>query len=219
MHFREIVTEENYILDLGSGVQLPRIANFAYENSLTGLEFASGIPGTIGGAVRMNAGAYDKEMKDIVISSKCINRNTGEIYEMNNAEHAFEYRKSRFFNNEEIILSTKIQLKVEDKDKIKETMGAYMKSRKETQPIDVANAGSTFKRNKNFITSKLVDECGLKGYNIGDAVISEKHAGFVINKGSAKAKDVLELIQYVKNIVYKKYERVVELEIEILGED
>jgi UDP-N-acetylmuramate dehydrogenase len=192
---------------LGTGVLLAKVARIACENSLTGLEFASGIPGTIGGAIRMNAGAYGSEMKDIVAYSKYIEKNTGKICEINNKEHGFEYRNSRFESGDEIILSTKLQLQKGNQEEIKEKMKKYMKSRKDSQPLNYANAGSTFKRNKNFITAKVIDECGLKGYNVGDAFVSEKHAGFIVNKGVAKAKDVLELIEHVKNKVYERMRR------------
>lgn len=167
----------------------------------------------------MNAGAYGSEMKDIVIASTYINMDTFDVKEIENKEHEFEYRKSRFCSNREIVLSTKLKLETKQKEEIKEQMEQYKKSRLESQPTNFPSAGSTFKRNKNFITAKVIDECGLKGYNIGDAVVSEKHAGFIVNKGNAKAKDVLELVQYVKDKVYKKHGEILELEIEVLGED
>ena len=217
--FMEIEIENDFVLNLGSGVLLPKVAKIAYENSLTGLEFAGGIPGSIGGAIRMNAGAYGGEMKDIVISSVCMDKETMETYEISNEEHEFEYRYSRFNNNKEVIISVKLQLRKGEKDKIAEMMQENIRRRKETQPIDFPSAGSAFKKNKNFITAKIVDECGLKGYNIGDAAISEKHAGFIINRGAARARDVLELVECVKKAIYERYKENIELEIEVLGED
>lgn len=117
-----------------------------------------------------------------------------------------------------IILKTKIKLKKSDKEKIKERMDELKKQRKEKQPIEYPSAGSTFKRGEDFITSKLIDECGLKGYSIGDAEVSTKHAGFIVNKGNATSKDVIDLIEYVKKEVYNKFRKKIELEIEIIGE-
>lgn len=173
--------------------------------------------GTIGGAVKMNAGAYGKEMKDIVLETTYMDRN-GDIYKANNLEQQFEYRKSIFSSNDYIILNTTILLNYGIKEQIKGKMNEYMVSRKEKQPIEFYSAGSTFKRGSNFITAKIIDECGLKGYRIGDAEVSRKHAGFVINLGNATAKDVLELIEDVKNIVYEKTNNKIELEIQIIGE-
>lgn len=173
--------------------------------------------GTIGGAIKMNAGAYGKEMKDIVLETTYMDRN-GNIHKLSNSEQQFEYRKSIFWNNDYIILSTTIILNYGIKEQIKAKMNEYMLSRKEKQPIDLPSAGSTFKRGNGFITAKLIDECELKGYRIGDAEISKKHAGFVVNLGNATAKNVIELIEYVKKIVYEKTNKEIELEIQIIGE-
>jgi len=206
-------------LTLGAGVLLPKVSQLAYENSLTGLEFAYGIPGTIGGAVRMNAGAYEGEMKDVVVSTKYMNLEEMKIYEIDNEAHEFDYRTSRFCECDDIIISTKLKLAKGNKEEIREKMDANMKARREKQPINFPNAGSTFKRGKDFITAKLVDECGLKGYNVGDIYVSDLHAGFIVNKGNGTAKDVLAVIEHVKNTVHEKFEKEIELEILILGED
>lgn len=167
----------------------------------------------------MNAGAYGSEFKDIVISSAYLDKDLN-ICEINNKEHDFKYRHSRFCENKnEIVLWTVLQLKEANKEEIKAKMEENNKSRKEKQPINFPNAGSTFKRGEGYITAKLIDECGLKGFNIGDAYVSEKHAGFIVNKGKATAKDVLSLIDIVKNKVYEKFNENIELEIEVLGED
>ena len=175
------------------------------KESIGGFEFASGIPGTIGGAVRMNAGAYGGEFKDIVISTKCIDI-TGNIIELANKEQDFSYRHSAFMNNNLIIIQSKLMLDIqENQDEIKQKMDENLNSRKSKQPINMPNAGSTFKRGSDFITAKLIDECGLKGYTIGGAQISDVHAGFVVNTGNATAEDVLSLVDYVKNKVYEKF--------------
>ena len=176
------------MLEVDSGAMLPKVAMVAYENSLTGLEFAYGIPGTIGGAVRMNAGAYGGEMKDVVVSTKYMSIDDMGIYEIDNAAHDFEYRRSRFCDSKDIIISTKLKLAKGNKEEIKEKMDANLEERKEKQPISFPNAGSAFKRGNDFITAKLIDECGLKGYNIGDIYVSDLHAGFILNKGKRNSK-------------------------------
>ena len=198
---------------------LSKIANEAYNKSLSGLEFASGIPGSIGGAIRMNAGAYGSEFKDIVISSAYLDKDLN-ICEIDNKEHDFKYRHSRFCENKnEIVLWTILQLKETDKEQIKTKMEENNKSRREKQPINFPNAGSTFKRGEGYITAQLIDKCNLKGCNVGDAYVSEIHAGFIVNKGTATSKDVLSLVEIIKKKVHEEFNVDVELEIEVLGED
>lgn len=198
---------------------LSKIANLAYEKSLTGFEFASGIPGTLGGAIRMNAGAYGGEIKDVLVFTTYIDENL-ETHIIGNQENEFEYRYSRFIkNNKDIIISAVLEFAEGNKEEIRAKMDSNANSRKEKQPINFPNAGSTFKRGKEYITAKLIDQCSLKGYNIGDAYISEKHAGFIVNKGNATAKEVLALIDVVKEKVREKFGINIELEIEVLGED
>ena len=166
----------------------------------------------------MNAGAYGGEFKDIVVKTKCMDE-FGNIKVLSNDEQKFSYRKSIFQEKKLIVLETELALNVEaDSAEIKRKMNENFESRKEKQPLNFPSAGSTFKRGEDFITAKLIDECGLKGYSIGGAQISEKHAGFVVNTGNATAQDVLELCEYVKKKVYEKFEKKIELEIEILGE-
>lgn len=210
---------ENYaIVTVGAGVTLGKLAQVLLKKSISGFEFASGIPGTIGGAIRMNAGAYGSEFKDIVIETTCINLN-GEIIKLNNGQQKFEYRRSVFKDEKYIILESKLMLKcVEDSKIIKEKMDEYKKSRVEKQPIEFPSAGSTFKRGSDFITAKLIDECGLKGYTVGDAQVSTKHAGFVINKGNATAEDVIKLVEIIKKTILDKFEKNIELEVEIIGD-
>ena len=210
---------ENYaIVTVGAGVTLGKLAQVLLKKSISGFEFASGIPGTIGGAIRMNAGAYGSEFKDIVIETTCINLN-GEIIKLNNGQQKFEYRRSVFKDEKYIILESKLMLKcVEDSKIIKEKMDEYKKSRVEKQPIEFPSAGSTFKRGSDFITAKLIDECGLKGYTVGDAQVSTKHAGFVINKGNATAEDVIKLVEIIKKTILDKFEKNIELEVKIIGD-
>ena len=214
-----IIDDERYAeVTVGAGVLLGKLAFTLLKNNISGFEFASGIPGTIGGAVRMNAGAYGSEFKDIVVETTYIDRQ-GNISKLTNNEQEFEYRKSIFKDNNFIIIESKLLLHYEENNiAIKEKMDEYKQSRIEKQPIEYPSAGSTFKRGTDFITAKLIDECGLKGYKVGDAEVSSKHAGFVVNKGKATAKDVLDLIEIAKEAVAEKFGKDIELEIEVVGE-
>lgn len=165
----------------------------------------------------MNAGAYGKEMKEIVKEVICINEE-GKIKTLQNEEINFSYRHSRFKEEQDIIISAKLQLEKGKMIDIKEKMDTYKEARKEKQPIDMPSAGSTFKRGTNFISAQLIDEAGLKGYSIGGAQVSLKHAGFIVNTGNATAKNILDLIDYVIKVVYEKFEKVLELEVEVIGE-
>lgn len=244
IEFEEIKIEkkaDNAIVTVGAGVKLMALAQELMNNSISGFEFAAGIPGTIGGAVKMNAGAYGKEMKDIIISTKCLDlkrynmlasksniddieveeiikkSNEPDLIELSNEEQEFTYRDSIFSNKRYVILETKLNLNFGDKNEIKAKMDEQLKIRKEKQP-NLPSAGSTFKRGEDYITSKLIDECGLKGYKIGGAQVSEKHAGFIVNSEEATAQDIIELIDYVKKVVYEKTGKAIKLEVEILGE-
>ena len=209
---------QKIMLTVGSGNKLGEIAQKLLLQEITGFEFASGIPGTIGGAIRMNAGAHGSEMKDIVKTITYINKENGKIYTINNKQANFEYRNSIFSNNKYIIIEATMLLEKGKKEEIQNKMQEYATYRKEKQPIEYPSAGSTFKRGEDFITAKLIDECGLKGYKIGGAQISEKHAGFIINTGNATAEDVIELIEYTKEQVYNKFGKEIKTEIEIIGE-
>lgn len=204
-------------IEVGAGTLLSKLSKTAYENSLAGLEFAAGIPGTIGGAITMNAGAYGGEFKDIVVSTTYIDKDLN-IHTISNKEHNFEYRNSIFKDKNFIILKSKLKLKEDMKENIEAKMKQNSNKRKESQPIEYPSAGSVFKRGNGFITAEAIDKCGLKGYNIGDAYVSEKHAGFIVNKGKATAKDVIDLIEYIKQVVYEKYKIKIEMEIKIIGE-
>ena len=212
----DLKEENDYIeISVGSGNKMMALATQLKNQEISGFEQLSGIPGTIGGAIYMNAGAYGKEMKDIVISTKCMNTE-GERIELSNKEQKFEYRSSIFNNKDYIILEAKLKLQKGKKEDIEKQMKEYLNQRKEKQPLEYPSAGSTFKRQEGIITAKLIDECGLKGYKIGGAMISEKHAGFIVNTGDATAKDVLELIKYVKDKVYKETKIRIEEEIKVV---
>ena len=208
---------ENIEITVDDGIQLGFLAQKLLKEEITGFEELSGIPGTIGGAIVMNAGAHGKEMKDIVTEITAIDY-SGNIHIFTNEEAKFEYRNSIFSTGEYIILQVKLLLKKGNKEEIKLKMNEYAQYRKEKQPIEYPSAGSTFKRGKDFVTAKLIDDAGLKGYSIGGAKVSEKHAGFIINTGNATAKDIIELIKYVQDKVYEKFGKKIELEIKILGE-
>lgn len=238
----EKINSEEYLITVGAGVKLGELAQKLLKEELKGFEFASGIPGTIGGAVRMNAGAYGGEMKDIITETKCLDlekykrifkstniddieitqkdiiTKTPEVILLNNAEQNFSYRNSIFTKKKYIVLETTLKLKKGNYVDIKNKMDEYLESRKLKQPIGMPNAGSTFKRGEDFITAKLIDECDLKGYSVGGAQISEIHAGFIVNTGNATAEDVMKLVHHVQKIVYEKTGKKIELEIEILGE-
>ena len=212
----ETLDDKKFIVRVGAGEKIAKVGRMFLNNSLTGFEEISGIPGTFGGAVRMNAGAHGKEMKDIVKSVTCMDYSGNEKI-FSNQEMKFEYRKSILKEEKYIVTEVELELEKGNPEEIKAKMDEYAKFRKEKQPLEYPSAGSTFKRGEDYITAKLIDEAGLKGYSIGDAEVSTKHAGFIINKGNATAKDVLELVNKVKEEVYKKFQKKIELEVEIIG--
>ena len=216
--FETYAKNEEKRLIVGAGNKLGEIAQKLLRNEITGFEFAAGIPGTIGGAVRMNAGAYGKEMKDIVETVKYMDYD-GNIYEKSNKDLEFEYRKSMFAKNKFIILEAKLKLQKGNAQYIKDKMLEFEQSRKQKQPLEFPSAGSTFKRGTDFITAKLIDDAGLKGYRVGGAMVSTKHAGFVVNENNATAQDVLNLVKHIKQEVYKKFNKKIELEIQVIGEE
>lgn len=215
----KIEKKENYVeVTVGSGYKTMALGAKLMNEGITGFEELSGIPGTIGGAIFMNAGAYGKEIKDINISTKCMDYD-GNIFILQNKEQEFEYRSSIFKNEKYIILETKLKLEDGKKEEIKNKINEFLSSRKEKQPLEYPSAGSTFKRQEGVITAKLIDECGLKGVKIGGAMVSTKHAGFIVNYSNATAKDVLNLIKYIKEKIYEKYGIKIEEEIRIVGEE
>ena len=200
-----------------AGASLKSLCMFALENSLSGLEFAYGIPGTLGGAVYMNAGAYGGEMKDVLVSTTHIDFD-GNIGELFQEDLNLRYRGSAYTDNNYTIVSAVMKLKKADKKDIKEAMDDKLQKRKEKQPLEYGSAGSTFKRPTGYFAGALIEESGLKGYTVGGAQVSEKHAGFVINKNNATATDVINLIRDVQKIVFEKHGVMLETEVKIIGE-
>lgn len=199
-----------------AGASLKSLCMFAYENSLSGLEFAYGIPGTLGGAVYMNAGAYGGEMKDVLFSCKHIDL-SGSIGELTGDELNLRYRGSAYTDNDFTIVSATMKLKKANKEDIKAAMDDKLQRRKDKQPLEYPSAGSTFKRPEGYFAGALIEESGLKGYTVGGAQVSEKHAGFVINKNNATATDVITLIKDVQRIVFEKHGVMLETEVKIIG--
>lgn len=213
--FSDIRVEGNNIT-AQSGALLSKIANVALENGLGGFEFASGIPGSLGGAVAMNAGAYGREMKDVVALSTCVGE-SGNVLEIEN--HEFSYRHSIFTDKKLLVLRTVISLEPKDKNEIKAEMAELNKRRRDKQPLEYPSAGSTFKRPEGYFAGKLIEDTGLKGYRIGGAMVSEKHAGFVINYDNATATDILNLMEHVKSEVYMRFGVELEPEVKIVGKE
>ena len=209
--------KESIKVTVGAGEKIGKLARKFLKNEITGFEELSGIPGTIGGAVRMNAGAHGKEMKDIIKTVKCMDKKANEKV-LTNQEMKFGYRRSILKEQEYIITQVELELKKGKKEQIEEKMKEYFEFRKEKQPIEFPSAGSTFKRGEDFITAKLIDMAGLKGYCIGGAEVSTKHSGFIINKSNATSQDVLDLAKHIENEVYKRFNKKIELEIEVIGE-
>lgn len=208
---------DTFAITADAGLPNAALANELLKDSLTGFEFAASIPGTIGGAIYMNAGAFGGEMENIVSEVTFLDLDDLAIYKSDGDDCDFSYRHSKFENMNTVILSATMVFSKGNKDEIKRTMDAYLEKRLETQPYDKPNAGSTFKRGDGFITAMLIDEAGLKGHTIGGAQVSEKHAGFIVNTGNATAKDILDLIKYVQKIVMEKYGKAIEPEVRILG--
>ena len=215
--FNGYSVKENRIL-AGCGASFTRISSYAKENSLRGLEFAYGIPGTVGGAVYMNAGAYGGETKDVLASALVYNSLDGSVREYKNSMCGFDYRTSVFAQNTNLtVLSAEFELKVGNMSEIVSKMTEFMASRKAKQPLEYPNAGSTFKRPVGYFAGKLIEDSGLKGYRIGGAEISEKHAGFIVNRGGATADDVLRLIDHAKETVLRNFGVTLECEIKYIN--
>ncbi|WBB37982.1 UDP-N-acetylmuramate dehydrogenase [Parvimonas micra] len=213
--FSTIQVEGEYLI-VNSGAKLSEVYTVAYENSLTGFEFASGIPGTIGGAIYMNAGAYGGEMKDIVESVEVLDLDNFELKELKNEELEFSYRKSIIQRKNYIVTTIKLKLQKGNKEEINAVYEDLRDRRNSKQPLNFGSAGSTFKRPEGHFASKLIEDAGLKGYHINDAWVSEKHSGFIVNKGNASYKEVMELIEYVQKVVFEKFGVKLETEVRIL---
>lgn len=213
----EEIQIEGTRMTVAAGTILAKVAAEAAKNSLTGLEFAAGIPGSIGGAIVMNAGAYGGEMKDVVIGAKVLTPE-GEIKELTKEELEFAYRHSCIPEKEYIVLEATLELMPGKEEKIREIMNDFKNRRIEKQPLEYPSAGSTFKRPEGYFAGKLIQDAGLRGYRVGGAQVSEKHCGFVINTGDATANDVRQLMEDVKRIVFDKYQVKLEPEVKMLGE-
>lgn len=213
----ENLTVEGNKMTIDAGCPLFKAAREAAKRGLSGLEFASGIPGSLGGALVMNAGAYGGEMKDVVVSAKVLTQE-GTILELSKEELDLSYRHSCIPENKYIVLSAELQLQDDREDLILARMEDYRQRRIDKQPLEYPSAGSTFKRPEGYFAGKLIEDAGLRGYSVGDAQVSEKHCGFVVNKGNATAAEVLQLMQDVQEIVYDKFQVRLEPEVKMIGE-
>lgn len=201
----------------GAGTLLSKLAAEALKQGLTGLEFAAGIPGTVGGALVMNAGAYGGEIKDVLTSAKVLTPE-GEIKELSGSDLELSYRHSCIPEKGYIVLEVTIELQEGKETEIREKMTDFRNRRIEKQPLEYPSAGSTFKRPKGYFAGKLIEDAGLRGYTVGDAQVSQKHCGFVINKGNATASDVCRLMADIEEIVYDRFGVHIEPEVKRIGE-
>lgn len=216
---RKIKIEDDMIF-ADAGVSLSALASAARDESLSGLEFAFGIPGTLGGAVYMNAGAYGGSMSDVCISSEYYDLETGQRNTLIGSKQDFDYRKSIYQKHpERIILGATLKLKKGNCTDISEAMRAYWEKRKNSQPLELPNAGSVFKRPEGHFAGKLIEDCGLKGLTVGGAQVSEKHAGFIVNIGGATCEDVKRLVEQIKTTVLQQTGVELECEIRFLTYD
>lgn len=209
--------EPFYLVKAGAGVLLSKLANEIAEHELTGFEFASGIPGSLGGAVTMNAGAYDGEMKDSIIGATVVDQ-LGNIMYLNKEELQLGYRKSIIQEKNYIVLDASFAFAPGVKEEIRNKMNDLNGRRRDKQPLEYPSAGSTFKRPEGYFAGKLIMDSDLRGYQVGNAQVSEKHCGFVINKGGATATDVMTLITDVRRIVFDKFGVMLEPEVRLLGD-
>ncbi len=210
------ISVDGSVITAQAGILLAQLAKKALENSLAGFEFASGIPGTLGGAVVMNAGAYGGELKDVLVSATVLTPD-GEILKLSLEELCLGYRTSIVKEKEYIVLEASIKLSEGDKEAIQTRMEELKVQRVSKQPLEFPSAGSTFKRPAGYFAGKLIQDAGLRGYQVGGAQVAEKHCGFVINRGNATAADVLQLIRDVQNAVFEKFGVQLETEIKFLG--
>lgn len=204
-------------LEASAGTSLARLAVAAAEAGLTGLEFAHGIPGTVGGAVMMNAGAYDGQISDVLVSSCCYDGAERQFLKLEKDAHLFTYRHSSYMEHPcRVVTSAIFRLQPGNKDAIRAKMSELNSRRREKQPLEFPSAGSTFKRPEGHFAGKLIEDCGLKGYRIGGAQVSEKHAGFVINAGGATCQDVVQLMEYIEQQVYQRFAIRLEREVRVI---
>lgn len=215
-NFSRIELEGESALRVQAGAMLSRAAVFAREQGLTGLEFAHGIPGSLGGAVNMNAGAYGGEMADVV-EEVTFARTDGAVMTCRGEELGFGYRRSAFEDGDRLVLNVKLSLHPGDREEIRTRMEYLAVCRREKQPLEYPSAGSAFKRPIGAYAAALIDDCGLKGYTVGGAQVSEKHAGFVVNRGGATCEDVLRVMEHVRDTVLNETGFLLEPEVRILG--
>ena len=211
------ITVEGTTIEAEAGATLGQVYNAALKHALTGLEFASGIPGSLGGGCLMNAGAYGGELKDVLTEITVLSPN-GEMRVLSPQEAELSYRHSRFQTSGEIVLAAKMELQPGDAEKIRETSNGYNQQRREKQPLNFPSAGSTFKRPEGNFAGKLIEDAGLRGYEVGGAMVSDKHCGFVVNKGDATAADVRQVMEDVQRIVKEKYDVTLQPEVRMLGD-
>lgn len=215
--FSKIIRTGNNLV-CGGNTLMSVVAKYALREGLTGFEFASGIPGSIGGAFFMNAGAYGGEIKDIAKSAKIISRDTLELKEVGLSDMGLSYRHSVFQENGDIILSVEISLEEGNKSEIESTMKDLAKKRNSKQPVQFPSAGSFFKRPEGHFAGKLIQDSGMKGVSVGGAQVSELHSGFIVNKGNATATDIIQLMELVQKKVYEKFGVSLEPEVRIIGD-
>ncbi len=207
------ITQDGETITAGAGALLSAVSKKAKDYSLTGLEFAYGIPGSVGGAVYMNAGAYGGEIAHVLCDSTYLDLKNHTVHTIPQSEHCFGYRESIYRKNPYVVLSASFRLKEAKRDEIEAVMNDLMTRRITKQPLDFPSAGSVFKRCPDRFTAQMIDEAGLKGYRIGGAEVSEKHAGFIINKGGATSSDVLALIDHIKKVIAERFGCDIECEI------
>jgi UDP-N-acetylmuramate dehydrogenase len=201
-----------------AGIRLSELSKKAAANSLSGLEFAEGIPGSVGGAVVMNAGAYNGEMSQVLTAVSALDKN-GELRTFRPEEMALGYRSSIFQNGDWVVVSALMKLSPAKRTEIEAKMKEFARLRREKQPLDLPSAGSTFKRPTGIYVGPLIEKMGLKGYRIGDAQVSTKHAGFIVNCGQACAQDIIDLIKHIQQRAYDEYNIILEPEVRIIGEE
>lgn len=208
------VSADGTVITADCGVPMTALSLRAQGLGLSGLEFAYGIPGCVGGAVTMNAGAYGGQISDVLISSEYYDPDSGERVILGASEHNYGYRESIYIKRPElVVLGAVLELMPCDCDEVKQKCDENMRARREKQPLDFPSAGSVFKRPPGYFAAKLIQDADLKGLRVGDAQVSEKHSGFIINRGAATSRDVLELIEIVKTTVYEKFGVCLECEI------
>lgn len=209
------IVHDGVYIEAGAGAGLDKISDYAMENSLTGFEFACGIPGSLGGAIVMNAGAYDGEMSHVLYQIKILSEDGG-IKWKEASELELGYRKSNILANNEIVLAARLKLEHGEKEKIKAKIEDLNDRRREKQPLEYPSAGSTFKRPEGYFAGKLIDDAGLRGFKLGGAAVSQKHCGFVINYDNASSEDIKSLIKHVKDVVYEKFGVKLECEVRMI---